>query len=141
MGNKKIRVMFFHHGGNQGGAPRSLAFLIKHMDKNRYEPYVLCCMDYDDNKKMFEDAGAKVFYAPTMGAWHGSTVSGMNLEMLLYNLKHVIPTYFGITKIVQEIQPDIIHLNSTCLAFAAKAIRNKFPNIPVSYTHLTLPTT
>ena len=131
MGNKKIRVMFFHHGGNQGGAPRSLAFLIKHMDKNRYEPYVLCCMDYDDNKKMFEDAGAKVFYAPTMGAWHGSTVSGMNLEMLLYNLKHVIPTYFGITKIVQEIQPDIIHLNSTCLAFAAKAIRNKFPNIPI----------
>lgn len=131
MNNKKIKILFFHHGGNQGGAPRSLAFLIEHMDKSRFEAYVLCCMDYEDNKMLFENVGAKVLYSRFMGAWHGSTVSGMSLGMLYFNLKHVIPTYFGITKIVQKIRPDIIHLNSTCLAFAAKAIRNKFPNIPI----------
>lgn len=127
----KIRILFFHHGGNQGGAPRSLAFLIDHMDKTKYEPYVLCCMDYEDNKKLFESVGAEVLYEPKMGAWHGSTVSGMSPGMLYFNLKHVIPTYFGITKVVEKINPDIIHLNSTCLAFAAKAIRKKFPELPI----------
>lgn len=131
MSSNKIRVLFFHHGGNQGGAPRSLAFLIEHMDKETYEPFVICCMDCEDNRKLFENVGAKVICSPHMGAWHGSTVSGMNFEILSYNLKHVIPTYFGIRKIVEKIKPDIIHLNSTCLAFAAKAIRKNFPNIPI----------
>ena len=131
MNSNKIRVLFFHHGGNQGGAPRSLAFLIQHMDKEIYEPFVICCMDCEDNKKLFENVGARVICSSRMGAWHGSTVSGMSLEILSYNLKHAIPTYFGIKKIVERIKPDIIHLNSTCLAFAAKAIRKNYPDIPI----------
>lgn len=127
----KIRVLFFHHGGNQGGAPRSLAFFIDQMDKSKYEPYVLCCMDYQDNKSLFESVGAKVLYESKMGAWHGSTVSGMSPGMFYFNLRHVIPTYFGITKIIEKIHPNIVHLNSTCLAFAAKAIKKKYPEIPI----------
>lgn len=129
--DKKIRILFYHHGGNRGGAPRSLAFLIDHMDKTKFEPYVLCCMDYEANKKLFESVGAEVIYGVLMGPWHGSTVSGMSPGMLSYNLKHVIPTYLGIKKIIQKIKPDIVHLNSTCLAFAARAIRNNFPAIPI----------
>ncbi|MDO4306355.1 MAG: glycosyltransferase family 4 protein [Eubacteriales bacterium] len=131
MSDKRIKVLFFHHGGNQGGAPRSLAFLIDHMDKMKYDPYVLCCLDFEDNKKLFESVAAKILYAPKMGAWHGSTVSGMSPGMLYFNMRHVIPTYFGIAKIMREVNPDIVHLNSTCLAFAAKAIRKHYSEIPI----------
>lgn len=110
--DKKMRILFFHHGESQAGAPRSLAFLIDHMDKTKFEPYVLCCMDYEANKKLFESVGAEVIYGVLMGPWHGSTVSGMSPGMLSYNLKHVIPTYLGIKKIIQEIKPDIVHLNN-----------------------------
>ena len=35
------RVLYVHHGGTVGGAPRSLLFLLEQMDRRRYEPIVL----------------------------------------------------------------------------------------------------
>lgn len=131
MENKKIKILYFHHGGFKGGAPRSLAFLIKELDKEKYDPHVLICTDIEENKKLFESVGAKVICREKMGAWHGSTVSGMSLGLLYFNLKHCIPTYFQMFKVLKEIKPDIVHLNSTCLFLAAKAIKKYDKNIPV----------
>lgn len=128
---KKYKILYVHHGGNKGGAPRSLAFLIEKLDKEKYEPYVVCHHDFELNKALYESVGAKVIRGKNIGGWYGSTVSPVTKEIFLYNLKHIIPTYIGIRKIVKKIKPDIIHLNSTCLCFAAKSIRRKFPKIPI----------
>lgn len=129
--NKKIKILYFHHGGSEGGAPRSLSFLINNLDKNVYEPYVLCCMDYEGNKEIFEAVGAKVIYDDNMGPWHGSTVSGMSFGMLKSNIKKSLPTYFNMFKILEHVKPNIVHLNSTCLFLAAKAVKKYNKDIPI----------
>lgn len=128
---KKIKVLYIHHGASNSGSARSLSFLINSLDKNKYEPYVVIFCDYDRQKKLFEEAGAKVVFVKGLGAWHGSTVSGMSLRILLSNIIHAIPTYILTRKIIKKIKPDIVHLNSTCLFICAWSIKKYNKNIPV----------
>ena len=128
--NKKI-ILYFHHGSSSGGAPRSLSFLIDKLDKNVYEPYVVCFMDFDRNNRLFTKSGAKVIYAPMMRAWHGSTVTGMNLTLFLSALYHYNFNILEAKRLVEKIRPDIIHLNSTCLWPVAKSVKKNFPNIKI----------
>ncbi len=128
---KKIKILYIHHGDSNAGAPRSLAFLINNLDKNKYEPYVLVFYDYEGNKKLFESVGAKVIYKRFMGPWHGTTVSGMSLEVFSYNIKHCIPAYYRMFDVLKQLKPDIVHLNTTCLFIVAKAIKRYNKNIPI----------
>ena len=127
----KKKILYIHHGGANGGAPRSLSFLINLLNRDKYEAVVVCNNDYEKLKEIFEGAGAKVIKVPYLGGWYGSTVSPLNIKTLSYNLKHVIPSYYGIRKVVSQEKPDIIHLNSTCLCFVAKSIRRKYPTLPI----------
>ena len=34
----KKKIIFFHHSGNLGGAPKNLWYLLKELDKNIYDP-------------------------------------------------------------------------------------------------------
>ena len=128
---RKIKVLYVHHGGAAGGAPRSLFFLLKKLDLNRYEPYVVISYDEKKLKELYESVGAKVIYEPECGAWHGSTVGRMSAGMLYANLKLAYPTYKVAKKVVEQVSPDIIHLNSTCLFIFAKAAKQRNPNIPI----------
>ena len=128
---KKIKILYIHHGDSPAGAPRSLAFLIEKLDKNKYEPYVLVGQDYEGCSKLFGGVGANVIYARGLGAWHGSTVSGISLKKVIRNFMYYFSTYFITKKIYKKIKPNIVHLNSTCLFRCAKAIRKCNKNIPI----------
>lgn len=128
---KKIKILYIHHSGASAGAPRSLAFLINKLDKDKYEPYVLVGQDYEGCSKLFGDVGAKVIYEKGLGAWHGSTVSGISFKKIIRNLIYYFSTYFITKKIYNKIKPDIVHLNSTCLFMCAKAIRKCDKNVPI----------
>ena len=128
---KKIKILYIHHSNALAGAPRSLAFLINNLDKDKYEPYVLVGQDPERCNKLFGDAGAKVIYLKGLGAWHGSTVSGISIKKIIRNLIYRFSTYFITKKIYNKIKPDIVHLNSTCLFMCAKAIRRYDKNIPI----------
>lgn len=124
------KVLYIHHGGNQGGAPRSLAFLIEKLDKTMYEPYVLVISD-ERNIDFFIRCGAKVIYEPRIEPFHGSTVSGMSYKLFARNILGVIPSWLYIRKIIKEVNPDLVHLNSTCLFVLAHSIKTFFPHLPV----------
>ncbi len=128
---KKIKILYIHHSGALAGSPRSLAFLIEKLDKNKYEPYVLVGQDYDGCSKLFGSVGANVIYERGLGAWHGSTVSGISLKKIIRNLIYRFSTYFITKKVYNKIKPDIVHLNSTCLFMCAKAIRKCNKDIPI----------
>lgn len=124
------KILYVHHGSNQGGAPRSLSFLLQKLDRDQYEPYVLCISD-ERNIEFFENCGAKVIFEPHIKPFHGSTVSGMNWKLFGKNILGVFPSWKYMKKIISEVQPDIIHLNSTCLFTLAAACKKAFLQIPI----------
>lgn len=128
---KKKKILYIHHDDTLSGAPRSLAFLINNLDKDKYEPYVLTGKDYEGSVKLFGGVGAKVIYKKGLGAWHGSTVSGISIRKIVSNLRYCFTTYFITKKVYNEIKPDIVHLNSTCLFMCAKAIKKCNKKAPI----------
>lgn len=130
----KKKILYIHHGGSEGGAPTSLKLLMMELDRNRYEPYILCIGDDGGNRSFFADTGAKYLFEPQIKAFHGSTVctpSFCNWRIAFHNVKGIIPTIKGIRRILNQIKPDIVHLNSTCLCMAAMGIRLFSPSTPI----------
>lgn len=125
-----IKILYIHHAGGIGGAPRSLSFLINDLDKNIYEPIVLMVED-GPARKIFEEAGAKVLVDTRLGAFHGSTVSGMSFKLFLKNVLYALPSYVLAKKIIKKINPNIIHLNSSSLFMFAKAGKKVNNSIPI----------
>jgi glycosyltransferase involved in cell wall biosynthesis len=133
----KRRILYVHHSGGMGGAPRSLAFLIKRLDKSIYEPIVICLWG-GPAVKLFEEAGATVIVDTKLKPFHGTTVSGMNIKIFLKGIIYAYPTYLRAKKVIKELQPDLIHLNTTCLFMLAKAAKKVSSNLKV-ITHVREP--
>ena len=124
------KIIYIHHGDLNGGAPRSLRFLIDRLDKAKYEPIVV----YRKNEKdaeFFRSAGARTIFEPGIRPFHGSTVARVDTKQVVYNFVYAIPTYNAAKKIFEREAPDIVHLNSTCLFMCAKAAKAVDKNIKV----------
>lgn len=118
------KVLYIHHGSSKAGAPKSLAFLIEKLDRTKYIPIVLCMKDRE-NIELFESVGAKVIFDESLHPFHGSVVSGISTKLFLKNLVFSLPSFRKAKKHLKLIQPDIVHLNSSCLfiyAYASKLI-------------------
>lgn len=131
------KILYIHHTGVLCGAPRSVALLISKLDKTKYIPVVLMLED-GPARKLFMDAGAEVIVDSRLGAFHGTKVSGMSFRLFIRNLLYMPSTnYFG-KKIIREINPDLIHLTSTCLFQHAKIAKKINKNLPI-ITHVREP--
>lgn len=121
------KILYIHHGDINGGAPRSLRFLIERLDRNKYDPVVVYRCNKNDGR-FFEETGARAVFEPGIKPFHGSTVSGIDFKQVVYNFVYAIPSFFAARTVIKEEHPDIVHLNSTCLfmcAVAAKSINKK----------------
>lgn len=116
------KIIYIHHGDLNGGAPRSLRFLIERLDKEKYKPTVIYRKNEGD-AKFFQDAGAKTIFEPRIRPFHGSTVTRINAKQIAYNFVYAIPTYVAAKRIFESEKPDIVHLNSTCLFMCARAAK------------------
>ncbi len=116
---ERKKVLYIHHSGRLGGAPKSLCLLVDRIDREKYEPIILTIKN-GPAIKLLQDTGAKVIIKPYLFPYHGTTVSGMNWKVFLKNNLFLIHTFIGAIREIKKINPDLIHLNTTALfAFAA----------------------
>ena len=117
------RVLYVHHGGTVGGAPRSLLCLLEQMDRRRYEPIVLCISD-GPMVELFRKSGIETHvvsdisdFSQTELVWYG--------KKLLWQLPGKSLRFFlsveAARRHVEYFQPDLVHVNSSTLAAVAQA--------------------
>ena len=131
---KKIRILYIHHSIGLGGAPKSLSLLIAGLDKSRFEPIVVMPKrtGNDTVKQMFLDAGARVIEERDVRAFNGSEVAPCKTLMdRAYALLSYNKLVSCTAKLVDDLKPNLVHLNSTCLVGAAKGTHQADKSIPV----------
>ena len=128
---RRKKILYINHAGRMGGSVKSLAYLIKGLDKKKYIPVVLNIKD-GPVVDLFKKAGAYVIVEDnTLKCFHGTTVSGMSFKMFIKNIVGLFYTAFFSKRILQEINPDIIHLNTTCMFPIAYFAKKYLPGVKV----------
>lgn len=124
------RILYFHHGGGLGGAPMSLFYLIKQMDRTRYEPIVITLHDgpvvelYRRNDIQTIVAEDITNFSHTELEWYG----GAALWRLPIQLAKYQASVAAARRYIRKFDPDLVHLNSSTLAAVARAAKlEKYP--------------
>nr|WP_166488043.1 glycosyltransferase family 4 protein [Mesorhizobium ciceri] len=128
------KILFFHHATALGGAPKSLALLIKSLDRKEFSPIVAMPLRPGNSgvRQLFEDAGAEVIEERDIRPFHGSTVAPCkDVKSRIHAILSFPLLVRCARKLVSDIRPDIVHLNSTCMVAAAKGAHDADPSIPV----------
>lgn len=126
--DKKIKILYVHHAGGFGGAPKSMSYIVKSLNTTEYAPILLNIASGPINE-FFSKLPIKLIFASGIRPFHGTTVVEKSIKLFLRNWIFLIPSIFKAHRIIKEIKPTLIHLNSTCLF--AFAIAAKWNNIKV----------
>lgn len=123
------KILFIHHGRGIGGAPTSMSYLAKEMNKNNFNVEVLFLFN-SDAIKLFDDikyhvVGLPLFYFNHTSHW----VKLYKLHMIiiqmiswLFTILFVAPYWY------LKLKPDAVYLNSSVLtdwSLVAKIFRIK----------------
>jgi glycosyltransferase involved in cell wall biosynthesis len=122
MPGPKRNILFINHAGSLGGAPKSMSYIIKNLDKDRFKP-MLINIESGPVNDFFKTLQVEFKRVKGIKPFHGSTVVEKSAKLFIRNYLFVIPSIINSYFILKKIKPDIIHLNSTCLfpvAIAAK---------------------
>ena len=117
------RILYIHHGGELGGAPLSLLFLLEQLDRNRYEPILLFLAD-GAAVDAFRSKGYECHLTPDINdfsqtelVWYGNSL----LWQLPGKMLRFSPSVRATHNYLRDLQPDLVHLNSSTLAASAQA--------------------
>jgi glycosyltransferase involved in cell wall biosynthesis len=121
MSEKKI-ILFIHPCGTKSGACNSLISLITNLDKSYYKPYVLC--PRGTAYEALSEVTDKIFQIPTLPEL--ITISGypLNNFRFFYCLL-LLPRLPQIVKLIDSINPDLIHLNELSLTPLSYLLKKK----------------
>ncbi|MFA5306220.1 MAG: glycosyltransferase family 4 protein [Candidatus Babeliales bacterium] len=134
MRQKPLRILFIHHGKGLGGAPLSLLYLVRSLDRQKYEALVLF-LHNSEVIEMFKKSGVKTLgpvnlmdFPHTKIWWLRWYHLGTLIKALLDTLKTI---FVAAPRIYADYHPDIVHLNtSSLIGWALVAHRL---NIPVMW--------
>ena len=121
------KILYIHHDDGNSGASRSLAFLLDKLDPEKYQAELNCIFS-GPVLNLFEDKPVKLVIKRGIFPFHGSTVTGMTLNLFLRNFVRIPQTLFTSYIIIKKHKPDLIHLNSSSLfmvALVSKLISRK----------------
>lgn len=128
------KILYIHHATGLGGAPRSLGFLIAGLNRDEFEPIVVMPKreGNDAVKRIFVESGAEVIEETDIRPFHGSTVAPcLDWKQRAYAVLSYNRLVASAKRVVSELKPDIVHLNSTCVVGAGKGAHLADPNVPV----------
>jgi len=132
--NRKQRwkIACIHHGTGIGGASLELLYLLQKIDRNIFEPKLLCLHD-SEAKDLFQENQIAVRILDGWRDFAHSQVYWITWDrpdvLLWSSISWLITAFWYGKKILREEQPDLVYLNSTPLS--AWAIAAKTLNIPV----------
>jgi glycosyltransferase involved in cell wall biosynthesis len=123
------RILYVHHRSELGGAPSSLAYLIRALDRTEWEPHVYC--PPGPAAEMLAAAGATVHTGPVSAFTHiwASTYQGRRWLLFARELLLLGPHLARLAAVLRSERFAIVHLNDSPLVFAALLVRRK--GIPI----------
>lgn len=117
MSSSRVKLLFVHHGTGMGGAPQLLLTLIRALDPARFEP-IVWCIRRSSASQLFEAHGIPVIY-------NSNVTPFLHISDGFYGLRHphrVFKMLIGQWRsyrtaraVFNQINPDIIHINSVVL--------------------------
>jgi glycosyltransferase involved in cell wall biosynthesis len=121
-----VRILFVHHGKGIGGAPLSLLYLIRGLDKSIYKPTVLC-IHKSEASDMFEREGLETIVMSGLHDFSHTNVlwyPWWQLPKIVLRFLQLPLTFFRFGSFLRSHPFDLIHLNtSTLIAFGWAAHR------------------
>ncbi len=117
------RILYIHHGGAIGGAPMSLLYLLRHLDRARYEPLVVV-LRHGPAADLYRAEGIETHIEPRIRDFSHTTLEwygGRDLWRLPGRLLSLWPSIRHTRALIRRLHPDLVHLNSSTLAPCAIA--------------------
>lgn len=118
------RILYVHHGKGIGGAPLSLLYLIRGLDRTRYEPAVLCIHD-GEAADLYRREGIETIVDTRLHDFSHTNVLWYplwQLPKILLRIWQFPFTRRRFARFLQNRRVDLVHLNtSTLTAFALAA--------------------
>lgn len=134
------RVLYIHHGGGIGGAPLSLLYLLRQLDRSRYNPIVVT-LKPGPIVDLYRAEGIETHIATDISDFSHTTLEwygGIELWRLPGKALRFWPSVVRTRRLVEALNPDLVHLNSSTLA--AAAIGSAMAGAPVVW-HIREPIT
>lgn len=119
MTRRPFPILYVHHRPELGGAPTSLSYLIRDLDRERFEPHVYC--PPGPAADAFRAAGAVVHEGPVATFTHiwASTYTGRRWLLFLRELQR-LPVHVGaFRRVLATRRFALVHLNDSPLVPAA----------------------
>lgn len=124
------RILFIHHGSGTGGAPLSLCYLIRELDRERFEPIVCCHPAEKSAQELFRRFGHEPLTWPLVRFSHSE--AGWWRPYRPYELAAAarwLRGYRGscraLERLLARVRPDLVHLNSLTLLPYADVIHRR----------------
>src|SRR3954470_2812222 len=122
---RPVPVLYVHHRSELGGAPESLSYLIRELDRSRFRPHVYC--PPGPAADLFREAGATVHTGAIAGFTHiwASTYRGR--RWLLFGRELVrLPSHVRqFRRTLQRQRFELVHFNDSPLIPAAWLARRE----------------
>lgn len=122
---RPIPVLFVHHRSELGGAPESLSYLIRELDRTRFEPHVYC--PPGPAADLFREAGATVHTGAVAGFTHiwASTYRGRRWLLFARELARLPAHARQFRRTLREHRFALVHFNDSPLIPAAWLARRE----------------
>src|SRR5919106_1084689 len=118
-------VLFVHHRSELGGAPASLSYLIRELDRERFEPHVYC--PPGPAAELFGESGARVHTGAVAGFTHiwASTYRGRRWLLFARELALLPQHVLQFRRELRRGRFELVHLNDSPLIPAAWLARHE----------------
>lgn len=121
------RILYVHHGKGIGGAPLSLLYLIRGLDRTRYQPTVLCLHE-SEATDLFRNAGIETVVENSMHDFSHTNVlwyPWWQAPKLFLRAAQLLPTYLRARRFLRTGDYDAVHLNTSTLTAIGMAARDE----------------